>query len=147
MIVRREKFPQATSPDRALFQPLWDAHGIEVRSEPLALDFRRYAQIEREDRLICIVARDGGLPVGYSWHWWYKSLHFDERCGHDDLWYVLPAYRKTGLGRELREMGLAALKNAGAVMTSDVIRNAGTHPSLMSQMGYASHGTWWKKTL
>ena len=145
MIIAREKFPFRESGKP--FQSLWDAHGIEIRGEPLKLDFVRYAQIEREGRMICIVARDGDRPVGYSFHYWYKSLHFDEREGHDDLWYVLPAYRKDGIGQRLRMMGMAALKDAGAVSTSDFIRNAGTHPTLMTQLGYDTHGIWWRKTL
>jgi len=140
--IGREKLP--TKPD---FWPLWDAHGVEVRGRPLQLDYQRYAKIEAEGRLICIVARDGDRPVGYSWHYWYKSLHFDEREGHDDLWYVDKAYRGQGIGQRLRMMGVAALKDAGAVSTSDFIRNAGTHPALMTQLGYTAHGIWWKKSL
>ncbi len=145
MIITREKFP--THEQRPDFKPLWDEHGIEVRGEPLALDFRRYTKIEVEGRLICIVARDNDRPVGYSWHYWYQSLHFDERIGHDDLWYVNPAYRGDGIGQRLRMIGVATLKDAGAVTTSDFIRRAGTHPTLMTQLGYEAHGTWWRKTL
>jgi len=145
LIIGREKFPSLE--ERVKFQPLWDDHGIEVRGTPLKLDFSRYEKIEMEGRMICIIARDRGVPIGYSWHYSYQSLHFDERIGHDDLWYVNPAYRGDGIGQRLRMMGVAALKDAGAVTTSDFIRRAGTHPTLMTQLGYEVHGTWWRKTL
>jgi GNAT superfamily N-acetyltransferase len=120
------------------------AHGIEVRGKPLQLDFSRYEQIERDGRLICVVARDDdGVPHGYSWHYWYKSLHFSERVGHDDLWYVTPEHRNKGVGMELRRKGLDWLKRAGAVETSDMIREHGVWPGTMTALGYERRGNWW----
>lgn len=147
MIIRQEKFP--VPPKREEFIPLWGAHGLEVRNAPLQLDYEAYERIEREGRLIWVVARDGSdeLPIGYSCHWWYQSMHFREWVGHDDIWFVARTWRRAGIGRSLRLKGLEALRAAGAVSTSDFIRNAARVPDLMAGMGYMQWGTWWMKLL
>lgn len=146
MKIAREKFP--TAAERITFAPLWIAHGIEVRGRPLELDFARYEQIERDGRLVCVTARDmDGRPVGYSWHYWYASLHFSQRTGHDDLWYVDRGYRMGGIGMAMRRMGLDLLREAGAVETSDFIREGGVWPGTMTALGYERRGSWWERKL
>jgi len=142
----KEDFP--CRPDKAEeFRSLWDAHGIEVKGKPLCLSFSGYARIEDDGRLIWIVARDEGVPVGYSCHWWYQSLHFDQRVGHDDLWFVAPSHRGRGIGRNVKKIGHAELRMAGAVETEDMIRISYEHPRLMSGLGFEVRGTWWMKKL
>lgn len=140
-----EPWPVPGGPGWRRFRELWDLHGCEVRGEPLALDHHRYQDIERDGRLIWVVAREQGLPIAYSGHFWYKSLHFDERLGHDDLWFVAPAYRGLGIGRKVKEMGHAALKKAGCVATEDLIRANYDHPHLMADLGFKAWGTRWRK--
>src|SRR5260370_6048057 len=125
MIIIQEKFPLPA--EREVFVPLWDAHGDEVRNKPFDLDFDRYEQIEREGWLIWVVARPGigEEPVGYSCHWSFKSMHWRERVGHDDLWFVQHGWRGRGIGRRLKEIGLEALRAAGVVRTEDLIRVSG----------------------
>ncbi len=149
MIIRQEKFPAPA--EREWFRPLWDAHGTEIRSKPFALDFSRYEQIEREGRLIWIVSRETNVldlpPIGYSCHWWYRSMHWDERVGVDDLWFVLPGYRGNGTGVLMKQLGLDLLREAGAVETSDAIRADAPVGHLMADLGYERWGTRWKKKL
>jgi hypothetical protein len=144
MIIRQEKFPLPG--EREAFKPLWDQHGIEVRGKPFFLDFARYLTIEREGRLIWIVAREAadGPPIGYSCHWWYHSMHWDERVGVDDLWFVLKGWRAEGVGAEMKRMGLSALHEAGAVETSDTIRYSADIKDLMTKLGYRRWAIKWK---
>lgn len=146
MIYSQEKFPVPAQ--REPFMSLWAEHGMEVRGQPLDLNFARYEQIEREKRLIWIVAYcRPGKPVGYSCHWWYDSIHFKERWGHDDLWFVTKGWRGLDIGRTLKHKGLDALRAAGAVMTEDLIRAAAPIDKLMGEMGYQQWGTRWTKRL
>jgi hypothetical protein len=146
MKIGRENFP--TTAERPAFEPLWRAHGIEVRGKPFELDFARYEQIERDGRLICVVARaDDGVPAGYSWHWWYKCLHFGNRVGHDDLWYVKPLYRGQSIGFMTRHLGLDLLREAGAVETTDFIREGGVSLKIMHDLEYERRGNWWTRKL
>ncbi|SRR5713101_1762744 len=142
-----EKFPTG---DDLSFKKLFDLHAMEVRETKFRLNWYRYRRIEEENRLIWIVARNtgDGTPVGYSGHYWYLSLHFEgDKIAQDDLWFVSPDHRGNGVGRHLKEIGLSHLGAIGVLETSDFIRNAGTHPALMTQLGYTAHGIWWKKSL
>jgi hypothetical protein len=149
MIIRQEKFPSPA--EREAFKPLWGAHGTEIRDKPFKLDFDRYEQIEREGRLIWIVSRETNLldlpPIGYSCHWWYRSLHWGERVGVDDLWFVLPGYRGNGTGSLMKQMGLDLLREAGAVETSDTVRFAADVDYPLGNLGYEPWGTRFKKAL
>jgi hypothetical protein len=145
----KETFPQLGSgPNTGTeFSELFQAHGIEVRGKPFDLDFRRYHQIETEGRLVWIVARSGGVPIGYACSFWYRDLHFDERVAADDLWFVHKDYRCKGIGESLKERCHADLKSQGVVKIYDTIRAAYNHPGLMSDLGFEFWGHRWRKTL
>lgn len=144
----REKFPSLFGPDGQKWNDLFDAHGMEVRGRKFKLFWSRYYEIERQSRLIWIVARnhETGEPVGYSCHWWYVDMHFSDVIGADDLWYVIPAMRKLGIGRNVKLIGLHCLKKAGAVRTYDLIRDDGPWRTLKA-LGYEVWGTRWVSDL
>src|ERR1700719_1785527 len=130
----KEVFPQLGSGPAGGtgFAELFQAHGIEVRGKPFDLDFRRYQAIEYEGRLVWIVARFTGVPIGYACSFWYRDLHFDERVAADDLWFVHKDYRNKGVGLTLKLMCHEVLKEHGVVRISDTIRATGfVHPNLM----------------
>ena len=120
----RENFPSQYGPQGATWIELFNMHGQEVRGRDMRIFWTRYYAIERERRLIWIVAREEATktPIGYSCHWWYVDMHFGDIVGADDLWFVIPAARKLGIGRRLKEIGLACLREAGATVTYDIIR-------------------------
>jgi len=140
-----EIFPQPKSD----FTPLFDLHGREVRGKPFDLDFRRYHQLEFEKRLVWIVARsiEPNQPIGYSCHYWYRDLHYNERVGADDLWFVDRRGRGLGIGERLKLIGHDELRKCGVVETGDNIRSAFDHPNLMNDLGFNHWGTRWKKRL
>ncbi|SRR6266436_2424061 len=141
-----EKFPEPGGEFRELFS----AHGREVRGKSLQLDFHRYYQIEREKRLVWVVARsiETNKPIGYSLHYWYRDLHyFADIVGADDLWYVEKSFRKNGVGRMLKLMGHAELQRQGCVRTSDNIRASYSHHMLMRDVGFEPWGIRWQKEL
>jgi GNAT superfamily N-acetyltransferase len=149
MIIRQEKFPSPGGVEE--FKPLWDAHGVEIRGKPFVLNLDRYREIEGQGRLVWIVARETNLPdlppVGYSCHWHYHSMHWDERVGVDDLWFVLPGWRGNGIGSRMKQMGLDLLREAGAVETSDTVRFAANVDYPLGNLGYKPWGTRFKKAL
>lgn len=131
----------------AEFNELFDAHGMEVRGKPFKLDYRRYVELEREGRLIFIVARRFSVLIGYSCGHWYRDMNFNERVGHDGLWFVHPEFRGQGIGQRLKLAMHAQLAKAGAVVVYDHIRNAYNHPKLMADIGYEIWGSRWAKRL
>jgi hypothetical protein len=134
--------------NRDTFGHLFDAHGIEVRGKPFDLDFKRYYQIESENRLVWIVARFEGAPIGYACSFWYRDLHFNERVAADDLWYVDKAYREAGVGKTVKLMCHDELVKAGVVLIYDAIRATGfRHGTLMKELGFEPWGIRWRKEL
>lgn len=131
------------------FEPLFNTHGIEVRGRPFELDYKRYYQIEFEGRLVWVVARDLATeqPVGYSCHFWYRDLHFDERVAVDDLWFVLPEFRCKGIGLRLKNTGHELLEKQSVIRVTDTIRDSYNHPGLMDGVGFRPWGTRWMKEL
>ena len=142
------------------FGPLFDAHGMEVRGKKFCLDFKRYHQLEFDGRLVWVVARADvpygerstrlHVPVGYACSWWYRDMHFDERCAADDLWYVCPEYRGRGIGRRLKEETHEILEKSGVVRIGENIRYradalGGVPSALMDELGFEPWGTRWIK--
>jgi GNAT superfamily N-acetyltransferase len=149
--IGREIFPPPVSE----FGSLFEAHGMEVRGKPFRLDFKQYHKIEFDGRLVWVVARDRrhydpleapNRAVGYSCSWWYRDMHFDERCAADDLWYVSPEYRDRGIGQRLKQAAHEILEKAGVVRIGDNIRHGGVHDDLMAGFNFVSWGTRWVKT-
>lgn len=140
----REEFPYGAEIKK--FEPLFEQHGIEVAGKPLSLNYDQYRRMEREGRLIWVVARNDGSPIGYSCHFWYRSLHFEERIAADDIWFVLHDYRCFGIGAQLKKIGLFHLKEAKVTKTFDLIRRE-EHSKLMAELEYAKWGTRWVRDL
>jgi GNAT superfamily N-acetyltransferase len=152
--IGREIFPP---PVATAFRSLFEAHGMEVRGEPFSLNYKQYHQLEFEGRLVWIVARVGSgvdvgmpigyMPIGYSCSWWYRDMHFDERCAAEDLWYVCPEYRRRGIGRRLKEAGHEILEKAGVTRIGDNIRDGGVTTDQMAELGFEPWGTRWLKII
>jgi hypothetical protein len=132
------------------FNSLFADHGREVRGKPFDLDFRRYGQIEREGRLVWIVARsiETDAPIGYACSFWYRDLHFNERVAADDLWFVRKDFRNKGVGIAVKTMCHEELKKQGVVRVYDTIRAVGfRHATLMRDLGFEPAAIRWTKEL
>jgi GNAT superfamily N-acetyltransferase len=129
------------------FNELFVRHGVEVRGKPFELDRARIANLQKQGRLVWIVARSGfGLPVGYQLSFWYRNLHWNEFEATDDLWYVTPDLRRQGIGATLKSLAHHELRRHGALRVFDNIR-AAAHAKLMGELGYEVYGTRWMKKL
>jgi RimJ/RimL family protein N-acetyltransferase len=118
-----------------------------VRGKPLELDLIRYRGLQKQGRLVWIVARsDGGLPVGYSSSHWGRDLNFNEQVAWDGLWFVTPSARGVGVGTELKRLAHAELKRHGCVRVYDLIRED-AHWRLLDKIGFDIWGTRWVKEL
>lgn len=147
MKIQREDFNPDAS-DWAAQKKLFDAHAMELRGFPSDLDIERYLQMQREGRLVYITARDGDDIIrGYSSHFWHRDLHFKVRVAQDDAWYVRPEDRKVGIGRQLREVALAVLKEAGVKYAYGRLKAAHPHDESMKDLGYIPWETVFLKEL
>lgn len=118
-------------------QELFDEHATELRGFKADIDVLRYQQLQNENRLVWITARDSdGVLQGYSMHFWHRDLHFNQRVAQDDAWYVVPELRKHGIGKELRRRALDELKKDGVKLAYGRLKLAHDHPDTMSELGY-----------
>src|SRR5215813_15600560 len=98
---------------------------------------RSYKKIHNNSRIVIVSARrrDTGELVGYSSHLWYDDLHFQIRLATDDAWYVLPNYRRIGIGRRLREKALEELAAIGVKIALARTKVAAPHDRVMAELG------------
>jgi GNAT superfamily N-acetyltransferase len=130
------------------YDRLFKLHAMEVAGRPFQLDYNRYYHLEADGRLCFIAARDSlANPVGYSCHFWYRDLHFDERVVADDLWFVHPDYRRRGIGSALKLLGHECMVIKGVVRARDVLRDEFKHPNIMIKMGFTPRAIQWTKDL
>ena len=146
-LVSRELFPHGLTRRGGEFRSLFDEHGLEVRGRAFELDYGRYSQLQKQGRLVWIVARADELPVGYCCSFWYRDLHYcADYAATDDLWYVMPAFRRRGIGTELKKCCHVELHRHGIRRVYDNIRGD-EHAPLMGELGYEKWATRWIKTL
>jgi GNAT superfamily N-acetyltransferase len=117
---------------------LIDLHAQELRGMASELQMETYRRLEKKDRLVIICARrrDSGELVGYSSHVWYEDLHFSLLTADDDAWFVLPGYRRLGIGRMLRETAHEELRRLGIRFVQARLKADGPHDELVAELGY-----------
>lgn len=100
--------------------PIFDIHYRELSEHfkqniNLAPDYKRYARIESEDKLIFITLREQGDLVGYFSGFIDTALHYQNCLTlHLDLFYVLPTYRGQRENQNGGVMLLDAVKKEAA---------------------------------
>jgi hypothetical protein len=144
----QETFPR-TEREKLEFDKLFSHHALEVRGKLFDLDYDRYYDIQARRRLVWIVARsiETNAPIGYACSFWYRDLHFNERVAADDLWFVRRDYRRSGVGKTLKEMCHEELKKQGVVHVYDTIRSDYDHRKLMQDLEFERWGNRWKRIL
>lgn len=122
-------------------QPLALEHWQEVANyrdrRQLEVDYHTYKDLESHNRLYCITARDDGKLVGYSvWtlntHINYKSWTFAASAAI----FVLPFYRKRGVGLRLINKSEEFLKNFGVNQILFRVKPSNDWTPILDRKGY-----------
>ena len=80
-------------------------------------DFEKYEVAERAGTLLVLVAVENGRLLGYSVNIIGAHLHYkDSVASFNDLLYLDPEYRGSGLGAELMDHTKAAAKERGTLI-------------------------------
>lgn len=141
----KDCFPEAA--------PLLEAHYQEIATHKehkvLDPDFERYYNLEDNDMLRIVTARDDDKLVGYYVSMIISHLHYSQ-CVYamNDILYVDPAYRGTSLAYRLFKYALKDLKeNTKANMV--LIHMKTKHPfrKLLQKFGFEQTEENWEVAL
>jgi GNAT superfamily N-acetyltransferase len=82
-------------------------------------------------------ARDDGRLVGYNAFFMRPSIHYRGSLqASNDVIFLLPEYRKGGVGRGLIEYGDACLRNEGCQVVMHHVKVNHDWTPLLARMGY-----------
>jgi hypothetical protein len=98
----------------------------------------RYVQIEREGRLHFVVMRDSGHMIGYSMHLIVKGHpHYRHlTTAEDDIHYLVPEMRGTGLHQDMRIFALKTLATRGVQFVTARTKVGHQHEKTLLRIGY-----------
>jgi GNAT superfamily N-acetyltransferase len=85
---------------------------------PLSPDKEKYQVMQEAGVLQIVSVRDSGKLVGYSVDFVTENLHYKEHLyASNDIIFIDPAYRHTGIAKELFEFVHEKLKERGVTAT------------------------------
>lgn len=118
--------------------PLTGRHCAEVGQSDLTLspDWGGFLQMERQGRLVMIVARDGGLVVGYAVFALQRHLHYAETVAINDAIYLAPEVRKGFAARGLIRFADTCLIESGARKIYYHVKLRHDWRALLERIGY-----------
>lgn len=122
---------------------LLQEHWVEVakykRLMKLSPHFAAYLKAEKEGRFHVVTARSPSKLVGYSAHWIIKHHpHYHHMMvAEDDVHYLIPELRGTGLHERMRCFALQSLKMRGVHFVTARTKVGHGHESSLVRIGYA----------
>lgn len=134
---REEPKPGDTS-DWKRHLELFDYHGIELRDMTAVPDIETYMKLHAAGRLVLITARlkESGDLVGYSIYIVIREIHFQQVIAMDDVIFVLPHFRKIGIGTRLRQAALEECRKAGCKLLLARFKVNHMHEQTMQRLGF-----------
>ena len=123
------------------FVPLhWGELGLTKEDVPVDMDWDRYLELEKDNKLHLVTVRHNGHVIGYQFtfvggHFHYKStIH-----GMVDLYYILPQFRKGMVGVKMFNFAEEELKKIGVkkiITGCKAVIPGLDHTKLFEHMGY-----------
>jgi L-amino acid N-acyltransferase YncA len=122
--------------------PIFKEHWQEVAKFKhllsLAPNMQKYVDFARAGRLHFITMRLDGKLIGYSVHIIvHGHLHYRQLVwAEDDIHYIAPAYRGSGLHEEMRVFALKTLKEKGVDFVTARTKEGHQHDATLRAVGY-----------
>lgn len=144
---QKERFEPVWRDAQALFRDHWNEIAEMKDVNRLDPDVDEYKKLERVGYLHVMTARDDGRLVGYYACFVKRNLHYRSVVvGSDDLYFVHPAYRGTGVGVRLFLAAEQMQRDANAVLAVLKDKVAHSHEALFAKLGYEKmENVYWKK--
>lgn len=135
---------------RPLIQGLLQDHWQEIARNKdkikLNPDYRKYEILEEAGVLHTVVAKDGEKIVGYFISFVQENIHYQDHVfAVNDVLYLDPSYRGTGVAKEMFEYVEKALKELGVSVISLHIKVDNRFDTLCETMGYSENEVTYSK--
>jgi GNAT superfamily N-acetyltransferase len=122
-------------------KPILELHYQEVAMYkdkiPLDPDYSKYFMLEEEGVFHTVTVRDNGKLIGYFLSLIAPSIHYSQTVyAVNDILYVHPDYRASGVGQKMFSFAEKKLKEKGADVISIHMKTALPFDSLCEGMGY-----------
>ena len=100
--IKIEKFTDWYEEAKPIFSLHWEEIANYTDQVELNPDYDLYIRKEKEGSLLCLTVRHDGKLIGYSMFSLITLGHYKQvKCAQNDILYILPEYRKGGLGSRL----------------------------------------------
>lgn len=123
----------------ALLQAHWQEVAQHKSLMTLSPHFVAYLKAEKEGRFVVVTARRNAKIVGYSAHWIIKNHpHYRHvTVAEDDVHYIIPELRGTGLHQRMRVYTLLSLQGMGVQFATARTKVGHGHENSLTDLGYA----------
>lgn len=119
-----------------LAQEHWKETEGYRHSQQLNPSFKRYVGYEKCGFLHYFTARDGIKIAGHCLMYISPSMHTQELIATEDVWFMLPEYRKGRNAFRLYEFVEEELRNKNVVEISMTAKTVNSVNSLLERLGY-----------
>lgn len=135
---QRETWAQFRSDAEKLFPLHWRELALDQDVIKIDVDHEAYLKLDELGRLYVCTAREDGRLIGYSifflmHHFHYKSAGLMAMA---DMYYVLPGYRRGGIGARLFIAAEKGLRELGVIRMHTSSKVAQDHTELFERLGW-----------
>lgn len=137
MIFANESIRECWDEAYELFQKHWLETESYRHQQEFNPDKERFFQYETMGAYFYFTARNGDELIGHCGMYVMPSMHTQELVATEDTWFLLPDYRKSGIGVRLHNFVKDEMKKMGVVeitMTAKLSNKAG---QIMEKLGYS----------
>ena len=100
-------------------------------------DYGAYCQGQNQGRFVLVTAKDAGVLVGYIVFSVQNHIRFQStRYAQEDLYYVVPDYRRQGIAKKLFEVAEDILKKQNVDYIFATTKTYLDRSGLLEQSGY-----------
>lgn len=134
---KEEKFAEILEETEPMFIKHWEELANNKEERPLDIDYIGYVKLNAEGYLRMFTVRDNSKLIGYSTWMIANNLHYQTwKHAVCDVYYLEPAYRKTGVANEMFSDIEGRLKNIGVNLVSIQDKVNHSHSKFFSNMGF-----------
>jgi len=137
MIIAVESWDQIKDEFIALSVDHYREIALNQDKIPLDPDYDKYKSMGDNHSMIFISVRDNGKLIGYAFWMICQHLHYKStRWAYNDIIYLDPKYRRSGLGLKLIKASEQVMIDAGAKKIAWHVKVTNDWTPILARLGY-----------